>query len=160
MWVGGDDIGPRKADATERRSAGPPVVVLCIFVVLLSSCDAGEEVGPPTPPPTLQKSATFAPPCNAQSLSGARKMVLPDAERLRGKTLTICEAGWGTDGSRTYHLGTVDPGISGSPSFPSLIAFDGGPVPSGCNISLSSRLLVLVEDEWLEGRHIGCGVDD
>jgi hypothetical protein len=87
-------------------------------------------------------------------------MLLPDTEGLRGKTLTICEAGWGTDGSRTYHLATVNPATTGSPDFPSLIAFDGAPVPSGCAISLSSRLLVLVDDKWLEGRHIGCGVDD
>ena len=138
------------------QAQGPHVVVLFIFVVLLSSC-AGEEIRLPTPPPTLQKSATAAPTCNAQSLRDARKMLLPDAERLRGKSLTICEADWGTDGSRTYHLGTVEPGMTG-PNLPSLIAFEGGAVPSACDVSLSSRLLVMVRGEWLEGQHIGCGV--
>lgn len=122
---------------------------------LLAACSGTEEIGPK--PASATAGATAAPPtCDGETVAAAPRISGEQAESLRGRTVTICDASQGTDGSQAFNVSKVQAARIGDHDFVSLIAFDGGPVPSGCSISLSSRLFVLLDDEWVEGRQVGC----
>lgn len=95
-------------------------------------------------------------PCNSRTIQGAKRITLREAEKLQGRALVVCDAGRGQDGSTSFNMTTLRATETGSGDFASRVAFDGGPLPRGCSLSLSSKLYLLVDEEWVEGRQVGC----
>ncbi|MBD3782277.1 MAG: hypothetical protein IE926_04865 [Micrococcales bacterium] len=129
-------------------------------LALAGGCTTAPEVpSGPSSSPRSPAVASAAVPCDADALESAPRLLRATAERLRGSDLTVCEAGRGTDGSRSYTVSTVGAARTRDPEVVSALAFDGGPVPDGCEVSSSSRLFVLIEGRWQEARQVGCGHD-
>ena len=99
------------------------------------------------------------PTCNDRVLAVKKKVLLRDSEALRGQTVTYCEVRGSANGSSTFDVGKAEPRTLQDHDFAPLMAFDGGAVPSDCDVSRDTRLFVLINDDWAEARNVGCGRD-
>ncbi|KRE53802.1 hypothetical protein ASG70_11960 [Phycicoccus sp. Soil748] len=121
---------------------------------ILASCSGAQGEG-------ARHASSVAPPttptsCDGGAISDAPKLLLTNAEQFRGKGLTACDVDRATDGSLTFTTTSGRPDSLGRHDLAPLIAFDGGPLPADCHISTTSRLFVLIDEQWWEGRQVGC----
>lgn len=133
------------------------LALICLTVVAVNACAGGGRVDPATA--SSADGSVGSEDCNGQAVAGAQRLHRAQAGPLRARELTLCEVRTGSDGSTTFEVTRAVGSDLDGHDFVSLVSFDGGPVPAGCSLSLSSRLFVLIEDAWVEARQVGCGAD-
>lgn len=132
------------------------LVSVGLLAVTAGGCAGGDRKGAPLP---TSHNATTTSKCDSRAVAGAARIDRSQAEALRGQEVTLCEVSASRGGSATSQTTRTVVGDLDGHDFVPLMTFDGGPVPSGCDVSTDTRLFVLIESKWVEARQVGCGSD-
>jgi len=148
----------RTGAAARLCSRASRLASVALAAATLGGCAAPAPRDTAQQPATL-KSATAAANCDARAVAGAPKIDRRQAEALRAQVVTFCEVTVGANGSESFQTGRTVVEERDGRDFIPLIAFEDGPLPSGCDVSTDTRLFLLIESRWVEARQVGCGAD-
>lgn len=140
------------------RSRGTWLLSVGLAAVTVGGCAGSDPRDPPRSLPT-SNSATTTAGCDAQAVAGAPRIDRRQAEALRAQEVTFCEVTVSSNGSKTFQTTRTVVGDLDGHDFAPLIVFEGGPMPSGCDVSTDTRVFVLIQSRWVEARQVGCGAD-
>ena len=133
-----------------------PTAALLVCIGVVGGC-AGAQPTEPTPTGASENASSdeaLIEACEQAAQTSTPRLTLETATTLVGEPLTVCQ---------TEIRGDASPQIIHTPAeatqrdgFAAQISF-GEPIESGCAESLSTNVYVLVDDQFVRARNVGCG---